>query len=135
MSNSSKAEAGFSIIELLVGTILFTIIAGTVFSLLMSSQVRYGSESNVAEAFQQGNIAIDQITRDIHSAGYPPESTLSNNTAANHPELYALPFAWSPNYPAASACLVGSSCAVPGDYDLMLESDSQGKGVEWIRYS
>lgn len=139
MSARSKA-AGFSLIELLVGTVLFTIIAGTVFSLLMSSQVRYSSENNVAQAFQQGNIAMDQITRDIHSAGYPPEGALGNTTAANRPELYAIPFAWSPNYPTAAACIVNVSCTTPGDYDLILESDyglnsGGGTPVQWIRYS
>ena len=135
-----NSTAGFSLIELLVGTVLFTIIAGTVFSLLMSSQLRYNSENNVSQAFQQGNVAIDQITRDIHSAGYPPEGAVSNATAAAHPELYALPFAWSPNYPTAAACIVNISCTVPGEYDLILESDyglntGANTGVQWIRYS
>jgi type II secretory pathway component PulJ len=137
---NKNSMAGFSLIELLVGTVIFTIIAGTVFSVLMSSQLRYSSENNVAQAFQQGNVAIDQITRDIHSAGYPPEGALSNATAGAHPELYALPFAWSPNYATPAACIVNVSCAVPGDYDLILESDygqnsGAATGVQWIRYS
>jgi hypothetical protein len=34
-------------------------------------------------------------------------------------------------------CTVGTSCgAVPGDYDLILETDpGDGNGVQWIRYS
>jgi type II secretory pathway pseudopilin PulG len=132
MKKRHKNIAGFSLVELLVGTVLFTIIAGTVFSLLMSSQIRYSSESTVSQAFQQGNVAIDQITRDIHSAGYPPESALSTTTASNHPDWYALPFAWSPSYPA-TPCTVGVTCTVPGEYDLIVESDL-GNGVQWIRY-
>jgi type II secretory pathway pseudopilin PulG len=133
MKKKHKNTAGFSLVELLVGTVLFTIIAGTVFSLLMSSQMRYSSESTVSQAFQQGNVAIDQITRDIHSAGYPPESALSTSTASQHPDWYALPFSWSPSYPA-TPCAVGTTCTVPGDYDLIVESDL-GNGVQWIRYS
>ena len=121
--------------ELLVGTILFTIVTGIAFSLLMSAQLRYQGESSVTEAFQQANVALDQIVRDVHSAGYPPMSSFSAAVANNNPKWYALPFAWTPNYPA-TPCTVGGTCAVPGDYDLIVEADvGNGQGVQWIRYS
>jgi type II secretory pathway pseudopilin PulG len=134
MKKRNDSAGGFSLVELLVGTILFTIITGAVFSLLMSAQLRYQGESNVTEAFQQANVALDQIVRDVHSAGYPPKNALNLPVANNNPDWYALPFAWSPNYPA-TPCSLGS-CTVPGDYDLIVEADvGNGKGVQWIRYS
>jgi len=138
MKKVCKRGAGFSMMELLFATFIFTIIAGSVFSLLMSSQMRYQSESNLTEAFQQANVAIDQITRDVHSAGYPPISSVTESTANNFPELIAQPFAWSPNYPIVN-CKVngigGDACEVPGPYDLILETDLRdGNGVQWIRY-
>src|SRR5712692_5958224 len=127
--------SGFSLVELLVGTILFTIVTGAVFSLLLSAQLRYQGESNVTQAFQQANVAVDQIVRDVHSAGYPPQNALNLAVANNNPDWYALPFAWSPNYPA-TPCIVAGGCAVPGDYDLIVEADvGNGNGVQWIRYS
>jgi Tfp pilus assembly protein PilW len=133
MRKSHKRENGYSLVELLVATILFTIIAGSVFSLLLSAQLRYRGESNVTTAFQQANVAIDQITRDVHSAGYPPPSSFA---AAPPPNVVALPFSWSSGYPN-TPCTVGAGCgAVPGDYDLILETDfGDGNGVQWIRYS
>jgi type II secretory pathway pseudopilin PulG len=139
MRTSHKREDGYSLVELLVATILFTIIAGSVFSLLLSAQLRYRGESNVTTAFQQANVAIDQITRDVHSAGYPPPSSFAGPPAlAPDPRLVALPFSWSlgsgyPNTP----CTVNATCgAFPGDYDLILEADTgDGNGVQWIRYS
>ncbi len=126
--------AGFSLVELLVGTILFTIVTGIAFSLLMSSQLRYQGESSVTEAFQQANVALDQIVRDVHSAGYPPMSSLSATVENANPTLYALPFAWAPNYPTTPCTVgVGGTCMVPGQYDLILEADL-GSGVQWIRY-
>ena len=121
--------------ELLVGTILFTIVTGIAFSLLMSAQLRYQGESTTTEAFQQANVALDQIVRDVHSAGYPPMSSFSAATASLHTNWYALPFAWTPNYPT-TPCTggVGGTCTVPGEYDLILEADL-GNGVQWIRYS
>jgi type II secretory pathway pseudopilin PulG len=127
---------GYSLIELLVATVLFTIIAGTVFSLLLSAQLRYKGESDVTGAFQQANVAVDQITRDVHSAGYPPANAFAAGVVSANPQLAALPFSWSAGYPN-TPCTVGGSCgASPGDYDLILESDlGDGNGVQWIRYS
>jgi hypothetical protein len=133
MKKRKHGTAGFSLVELLVGTILFTIVTGIAFSLLMSAQLRYQGESTVTEAFQQANVALDQIVRDVHSAGYPPMSSLSLTVANNNPDRYALPFAWAPSYPT-TPCTVGGTCAVPGEYDLILEADL-GNGVQWIRYS
>ena len=130
----SAQPNGYSLVELLVATVLFTIIAGTVFSLLLSAQLRYRGESDVTTAFQQANVAIDQITRDVHSTGYPPPSAF----ASASPQVAALPFSWSigSGYPT-NPCTVNAGCgAVPGDYDLILESDTgNGSGVQFIRYS
>jgi type II secretory pathway pseudopilin PulG len=139
MKKRTHGTAGFSLVELLVGTILFTIVTGIAFSLLMSAQLRYQGESTVTEAFQQANVALDQIVRDVHSAGYPPMSSLSAPVANNNAnaDKYALPFAWAPSYPA-TPCTVGAggTCTVPGQYDLIVETDiGDGNFVQWIRYS
>jgi prepilin-type N-terminal cleavage/methylation domain-containing protein len=137
MIKNQKRVNGYSLVELLVATVLFTIIAGTAFSLLFSAQVRYRGESDVTTAFQQANVAIDQITRDVHSAGYPPANSFAAAPQPS-PQLVALPFSWSTGtgYPNAP-CTVGGSCgSVPGPYDLILETDTgDGNGVQWIRYS
>lgn len=134
--NDQRRVNGYSLLELLVATLLFTIIAGTVFSLLLSAQLRYRGDSGVTAAFQQANVAIDQITRDVHSAGYPPANSFDAAVTQNSPQLMAVPFSWSPGYPYAP-CIVGGNCgAVPGQYDLILETDlGDGNGVQWIRYS
>jgi prepilin-type N-terminal cleavage/methylation domain-containing protein len=144
MIKSRKQPNGYSLVELLVATVLFTIIAGTVFSLLLGAQLRYKGESDVTNAFQQANVAIDQITRDVHSAGYPPASSFAAPATLaqrnqQYPKLMALPFSWSPGYtntPPTPCTVLGSCGAVPGDYDLVLETDTgDGNGVQWIRYS
>jgi type II secretory pathway pseudopilin PulG len=140
MTNTRRSGNGYSLVELLVATVLFTIIAGTIFSLLFGAQLRYSSESGLTTAFQQANVAIDQITRDLHSAGYPPPSSFAAGIAQTNPQLMALPFSWSPGYTNVppTPCTVGpgGTCAVPGPYDLILETDTgDGNGVQWIRYS
>src|SRR2546430_14088028 len=98
MKDQSKHANGFSMLELTFAAFIFTVISGTVFSLLLSSQKSYQSESNLTEAFQQANVAIDQITRDVHSAGYPPASSFSPSICGANSDKVAVPFAWSPNY-------------------------------------
>jgi prepilin-type N-terminal cleavage/methylation domain-containing protein len=137
MKKFIKRADGFSLIELLVAALIFTVVAGGIFSVLMGSQMRYQSDSGLTTAFQQANLAMDQITRDIHSAGYPPASSFNSATQSQY---YALPFAWSSGYPAlpAPSCMSGSegTCTIPGEDDLILEADQgNGNGVQWIRYS
>jgi prepilin-type N-terminal cleavage/methylation domain-containing protein len=136
MKRITKREDGFSLIELLVAALIFTVVAGGIFSVLLSSQLRYQSDSGLTNIFQEANLAMDQITRDIHSAGYPPASSFTSGVQAQY---YALPFAWSPGYPSSlPSCMINSTgtCTIPGEYDLILEADlGNGQGVQWIRYS
>jgi prepilin-type N-terminal cleavage/methylation domain-containing protein len=140
MKQLTKHQDGFSLIELLMAALIFTVVAGGIFSVLLNSQLRYRSDSGLTNVFQEANLAMDQITRDIHSAGYPPPSSFSGGINNPNPQYYALPFAWSSGYPSlpAPSCMTGSTgtCTIPGDYDLILEADQgNGNGVQWIRYS
>jgi prepilin-type N-terminal cleavage/methylation domain-containing protein len=134
---SGEASArGFSLLELLIATVIFLLILGAVFDALILAQQRYQSESQYLEAFQAARSAIDQIGRDVHSAGYPPGDTFTALAAAGNPQLVATPFAWSPGYSAAP-CALGATCAAPGDFDLIIETNpalQSGSGIEWIRY-
>ena len=144
MKNANNPTTGFSLIELLVVSLIFTVITGAVFSLLLNSQIRYQSESSLTQVFQQANVAIDQITRDIHSAGYPPVSAFTAASCSGSRDRFAVPFAWAPNYSAVwpcntprtplIPCVVNATCTIPGPNDLILEADL-GQGVQWIRYS
>jgi prepilin-type N-terminal cleavage/methylation domain-containing protein len=134
MRNQVKSSKGFSMIELLVATAIFMVLAGAVFSVLFSSQVRYQSESSLTTAFQQANIVVDQMVRDIHSTGYPPASVFNVAAYQGQPAPYAVAFPWSPNYPYTT-CTLGV-CTTPSDYDLVLETTQEnGTGIQWIRYS
>jgi prepilin-type N-terminal cleavage/methylation domain-containing protein len=123
---------GFTLIELMISTLLFSLIAGVVFTLLGISQQRYMVEKDYLNSFQQANVAMDQITRDVHSAGYPPPNSFTAAVALANPLKVATPFAWSPT---GAPCTVGV-CASPGAFDLITESDlGNGNGVQWIRYT
>jgi prepilin-type N-terminal cleavage/methylation domain-containing protein len=130
-------QRGFSFIETLVVIAVFTLITGITFRLLDTSQQRYRMESQVLDSFQGAQIAMDQMTRDIHTAGYPPMNSFASAAIANaNPQNVAsTPFAWSPSYPV-TPCTVGA-CTTPGSFDLIVETDvdpQNNNGVEWVRY-
>ncbi len=129
----SVRNAGFSLLELIVATLIFVVITGVVFSVLISAQARFKSEKEFMGAFQQANVAIDQITHDIHGAGYPSKLMFTSSVQGNPGSVtkYALPVAWSPSYPN-TPCVIGS-CTSPAPFDLILEEDLGGS-VQWIRY-
>jgi prepilin-type N-terminal cleavage/methylation domain-containing protein len=131
-------QAGFTLLELLIATTVFLLICGAIFGLLNLSQKNYGSEVQISSSFQEARLAVDQIVSDFNQSGYPSLAMFSAvpvNTAT-----YAFgPVAWSPGYVTSppSPCQVGTggggTCATPGDFDLITESDT-GNGVNWIRY-
>ena len=113
-----------------MAALIFTVVAGGIFSVLLSSQMRYQSDSGLTSLFQQANLVMDQITRDIHSAGYPPSSSLSSGSSSQY---FAVAFPWSPNYPFGT-CTVSATCTSPADNDLFLEVYTDNK-VQWVRYT
>jgi prepilin-type N-terminal cleavage/methylation domain-containing protein len=133
-------QRGFSLIELMVVAIVFTLITGVVFTVLITAQQRYKIESEVMNSFNGANVAIDQMTRDIHQAGYPPANTFTSAAIAANPVLVALPFSWETGYPALPACTMGTggSCSpAPSAFDIIVETvpdPSVNPNVQWIRY-
>lgn len=144
MNIKQSKQGGFSLIEMMVVTIVFTIITGVVFMLLIVSEQRYRTETEVLDSFQGANVAIDQMTRDIHQAGFPPANAYAAAAAAfvaANPKLVAVPFSWFAvaGYPAATCTLTnGGTCGgAPGDYDIIVEEDPDPVAVgvvQWIRY-
>lgn len=128
-------EAGFSLLELMISVVVFVLIVGAVMGLLSVSQKRYRTDSQLLNAFQEARLGLDQIARDINSAGYPPQSQFSN--PATPASRYAsTPVAWNPGYVANAPCTVGTgACFTPGNFDLIVEADINNDGiVEWVRY-
>jgi Tfp pilus assembly protein PilW len=89
------------------------------------------------DTFQNARQAMDLIVRDIHIAGYPPANSVTPAVLAANPQRLALPFAWSPGYPAASCAVNCGAQGGPNEFDLIIETDvdpQAANGVEWIRY-
>jgi type II secretory pathway pseudopilin PulG len=134
LKTHSRTQRGFSFLELVAATAIFIVLAGIIFSVLVQGQQSYETESGVMDSFQQASIAVDQIVRDVHTAGYPPANAYTSAVTAlpANANLIALPFGWTPTYPL-TPCTVGGTCVTPSAFDLIVEGDI-GNGVQWIRY-
>lgn len=64
-------QAGFSLIELMVAMLILTVIMGSVFQQVSFIQKRNRTEEVKLDIFQTSREFIDQMTRDIHQAGFP----------------------------------------------------------------
>ena len=113
----------------MVSTAIFMVICAAMFGLLQISQQKYVTETQMSGAFQEARLGLDQIVRDINSAGYPPPSMFSN--LGNPLNYAAVPFAWDPTYTSAD-CQIGT-CTTPTDQDLIIETNT-GNGMVWVRY-
>jgi prepilin-type N-terminal cleavage/methylation domain-containing protein len=65
---SCAEERGFSLTELLISLMVFTVIMGSVFLLVNKSQRIFSTEQQAAEMNQNGRLLIDFLTRDIQQS-------------------------------------------------------------------
>ncbi|MBI3651145.1 MAG: prepilin-type N-terminal cleavage/methylation domain-containing protein [Acidobacteria bacterium] len=64
----TTTESGFSLTELLIAMMVFTVIMGAVMTLVLKSQRIFTTEQNAAEVNQNGRLLIDFLTRDIQQS-------------------------------------------------------------------
>jgi prepilin-type N-terminal cleavage/methylation domain-containing protein len=67
----SKAQRGYSLIELMIVIVLLLAMMATVFQLVNMAIARSGSEQAKLDMFQESRAFMDQMSRDLHQAGYP----------------------------------------------------------------
>lgn len=134
---STARQSGFTLIELLVAMGIFLLVTGAAFALLSSSQQRFQTDTQVLNSFQEARLGLDQIVRDVDDSGYPPPTF-----NGGFPNMFAsTPFAWSPGYQTLNPCTVDISCATPGPWDIIVETNPNPLDttcapncVQWIRY-
>jgi prepilin-type N-terminal cleavage/methylation domain-containing protein len=65
------AESGFSLIEMMITLVIMTIIMGAVFQQLTIIIQRSQTEQIKLDLYQEAREFMDQMSRDLHQAGYP----------------------------------------------------------------
>jgi prepilin-type N-terminal cleavage/methylation domain-containing protein len=64
----AAAERGFTLTELLIATVVFTVIMGSVVTLVTKSQAIFSTQQGVSDMDQNARLMIDFLTRDIQEA-------------------------------------------------------------------
>lgn len=105
-------QYGFSLLELMVVILILSVMMGTVFQQINQVQQRNASEQSKIDIFEESRSFVDQLTRDLHLAGYP------------NPRNFASGYISGPNDQHTAVGLV----KVAAD-QLWFEGDVDGNGV------
>ena len=70
-ATTREAQAGFSIVELMVSLTLSLILMGGVLSLVYSSKITYLENERVAGTQEGGRAAFEMLLRDLRGSGFP----------------------------------------------------------------
>jgi prepilin-type N-terminal cleavage/methylation domain-containing protein len=73
---SPRNRSGFTLVELMVGMVVFSIIVGFLFVLYARDQRAEATSLDLAEAQQNARTALDVIARELRSAGYGLDNTV-----------------------------------------------------------
>ena len=71
-------ERGFSLLEVLVAAVIFSVISGAVVTLLYQSQRAFQTQQDFNQAGVEVLIALDQMVRSLRHAGNDPLDALSD---------------------------------------------------------
>src|SRR5436305_14246820 len=78
--NHIRAHEGFSLIEMMVVLAIISIIMGSVFKSIDLTQRTSRSQQVRLDLTQQAREFVDQLTRDLRSAGYPYQRNMAAPT-------------------------------------------------------
>lgn len=73
--HENRADQGFTLTELLVAMVIFSVVMSSIYSAYMSQQKAYQVTDNVAELQQNLRSAMWSLERDIRMAGYNSQGT------------------------------------------------------------
>jgi prepilin-type N-terminal cleavage/methylation domain-containing protein len=126
---SRRSQRGFSLIELLIVILILTVIMGAIFNQIELVQQRAVTEQAKLDMFQQAREFMDQLSRDLHQAGFPGVEVFS--TANSHFVLNPA----NPQSPFANNSIVAVGLTKIDSGDLWFEGDVDGSGqVSVVHY-
>jgi len=68
---TNSAVSGFSLIEMMIVLVIVLVISGAIFQVLNMATQRSSTEQTKTDMFQEAREFMDQMSRDLRSAGYP----------------------------------------------------------------
>jgi len=115
----NSRQRGYSLVEVLVATLVFSAAMAGVLTLVSETQRSYARENSIVDAVWQGRAAIDLMVRELRMAGYPPKNT----------------YVTSAGLTAGNSNLVAATFITAAAADVVFEADLDGDGiVERLEY-
>jgi prepilin-type N-terminal cleavage/methylation domain-containing protein len=71
MKTFNPGERGFSLIEMMIAIVILLIVVGGIFGVIDVVNQRSHTEQAKLDMFQEAREFMDQMSRDLHQAGYP----------------------------------------------------------------
>ena len=116
--HSRTAEGGFTLIELMLVLLIFTVLTAVALSLTMGAQNSLWKAQGSTSLLDSGLRALTQMQQDIRLAGHPDAGSFSATAVASHPGI------WAKTFTTATG------------YDLIFQGDVNGNGqVEQVEYT
>jgi prepilin-type N-terminal cleavage/methylation domain-containing protein len=109
-----RNSRGFTIIEMMISVVVLSIILAALFSQLVMSQQRNATEQVKIDLFQETREFIDQMTRDLHQAGFPNTRNFGPGQLGSTP---------------ANSSLVAVGLVKVASDEIIFEGDVTGTGV------
>lgn len=114
-----RSEHGFTLVEMLLTSAIFTIVTASVLAMVADTYRSYVQEKNSSDVVWQGRAALDLLVRDLRLAGYPPTNT----------------YAQAANVTSANSNLVAATFLAATATNVIFEADLDGNGVvERVEY-
>ena len=74
MHDATRAQRGFSLLEMLISLALFLVVLSTTMAVMVPSRRLYASSERTADIQQNARLAMAEMQRQIRMAGYFPEN-------------------------------------------------------------
>jgi prepilin-type N-terminal cleavage/methylation domain-containing protein len=115
---SRTGEDGFTLIELMLVLIIFTVLTAAALSLSLDAQHCLWNAQGSSNLLDSGLRALTQMQQDIRLAGYPDARSFSATAVSSHPGIAAYSF------------------TTASGYNLVFQGDVNGNGqVEQVEYT
>jgi len=115
---SRTAEGGFTLIELMLVLVIFTVLTAVALSLTIGAQNSLWNVQGSTSLLDSGLRTLTLMKQEIRLAGHPDAGSFSASAVANHPGIAAKTFTTATGY------------------DLVFQGDVNGNGqVEEVEYT
>jgi prepilin-type N-terminal cleavage/methylation domain-containing protein len=82
---SKRNNSGFSLLEMMIVLILLLIITAAIFQVINLSTERSSAEQTKVDMFQEAREFMDQMSRDLRTAGYPSPRNMDPSVFTQNP--------------------------------------------------